>query len=109
MLEIRNNSKPAGRKLSKTRGSDEVEEDKRLVEMLKEYFFNDPEWQNEQTQILLEKFFNSCLLKVKSENDQDYFDWNKLELFALYTCKQGCRAGKLRKALKIASESIVKD
>ena len=49
------------------------------------------------------------MLKAKKENDEHYFDWNKLELFALYTCKQGHKAGKLRKALKIASESIVND
>ena len=61
---------------------------KEVLRELKNYFQNDPNWQNEgNSEIDLETFFGSCLFRIEGDEEAQLLDWKLLSFFALYTCK----------------------
>ena len=79
---------------------------KEVLKQLKEYFKDDPNWQNEaNSEIDLEKFLKSILFKVEGNHDNQALDWKLLSIFALFTCKQKASTAVHRIALRIARES----
>ena len=74
-----------------------------FYQQMKENFNHIPAWISDSNmEFSFEKLLKTSYFKTQEIEDQDMLDWQKMTVFALYSCKQSNDQATYRKAKHIA-------